>query len=106
VPIHRVVLSGRGSEHRVVPRRLEVSPGSVVEFLAVDGRVRTLEFPLDSLGGRAAEFLRRTGQEASPPLVDRRERFVLSLREAPPGRYPFRSRGSGGEGWGAIVVRE
>lgn len=89
----------------MVPRRLEVTSGSVVEFLTVDGRVHVLEFPVDSLSPLTAEFLRDTRQLESPPLVDRGSRFVVSFRGAPAGRYPFRSHGSGADAWGEIVVR-
>lgn len=105
VPIHRVTLGGRGASEHVVPRRLEVISGAVVEFRTVDGRVHVVEFPGDSLSPITAEFLRESRQLESPPLVDRGSRFVVSFRGAPAGRYLFRSRGSGGEAWGEIVVR-
>ncbi|HSR43237.1 MAG TPA: hypothetical protein VLL48_13710, partial [Longimicrobiales bacterium] len=105
VRIHRVTLGGRGAREHVVPPRLEVTSGDVVEFLTVDGRIHTVEFPVDSLSMVTAAFLRGTGQLESPPLVDRGTRFVVTLRGAPPGRYLFRSRGSGEDAWGEIVVR-
>jgi len=76
----------------------------VVEFLCVDGRVHSVRFPRDSLTAEAAAFLSRTSQLASPPLVDRGSRFVLTFEGAPPGRYPFLVEGSGGAGQGVIVV--
>ncbi|NIP60864.1 MAG: hypothetical protein GWM92_12905 [Gemmatimonadetes bacterium] len=105
VRIHRITLGGRGAREHVVPPRLEVTSGDVVEFLTVDGRIHTVEFPVDSLSMVTAAFLRGTGQLESPPLVDRGTRFVITLRGAPPGRYLFRSRGSGQDAWGEIVVR-
>lgn len=90
----------------MVPPRIELGPGDVVQFFTVDGRVHTVRFPEDSLGPARAAFLRRTGQLESPPLVERGARFVVIFRDAPPGRYPFRSDGSGGVAWGVLVVGE
>lgn len=103
-PIHRVVLGGRGAREHVVPTQLTVRPGAVVDFVTVDGRVHTLSFADDSLSAEARDFLRRTGQTGSPPLLDRGARFVLDLDGAPEGRYPFRSEGPGGDARGVIVV--
>lgn len=104
VSIHRVSLGGRGSSEHVVPARLEIEPGDVVEFVTVDGRVHTVRFFADSLSAAAAEFLRRTDQMQSPPLLERGARFVLTFRDAPSGRYPFRSDGGGGSSRGVVVV--
>lgn len=73
-------------------------------FTTVDGRVHTVSFPEDSLALDATLFLERTSQLRSPPLVDRGSRFVVTFQGAPEGRYPFRSRGPGGEAWGVLVV--
>lgn len=103
-PIHSVSLGGRGGDEHVVPTRVDLRSGDVVEFVTADGRVHTVRFPPDSLGGEAADFLRRTGQLESPPLVERGARFVLTFRDAPSGRYPFRADGGGGVAWGVLVV--
>lgn len=105
-PVHRVILGGRGAEEHVAPSRLRVPRGAVIEFVAADGRVHTVDFPEDSLELEVAHFLRRTSQLRSPPLVDRGARFILSLERAPLGRYRFRSEGAGGEAWGVIRVEE
>lgn len=103
-PIHRIVLGGRGAREHVVPPRLTVEPGAVIDFVTVDGRVHTVSFVDDSLSAQVRSFLRRTGQTASPPLLDRGARFVVDLDGAPAGRYPFRSEGPGGHARGEIVV--
>lgn len=104
VEIHRITLGGQGAREHVVPPRLEIEAGSVVEFFTVDGRVHTVRFPPDSLTTAAREFLRRTEQLESPPLVERGSRFVLTFEGAPFGRYPFVSDGNGGSTWGVVVV--
>ena len=50
------------------------------------------------------DFLERTGQLASPPLLQQDARFVLSFREAPAGRYPFHLRGNRASGDGVVIV--
>lgn len=102
--IHQITIGGRGEEEHVVPTLLRLSGDDIVVFTTVDGRVHTLSFPRDSLALDAALFLERTDQMDSPPLTDRGSRFVVTLEGAPEGRYPFRSRGPGGEAWGTLVV--
>jgi len=104
VPIHRFTLGGRGADDRVVPSLVEAAPGDVIHFLSADRRVQTVTFGGEGLGAEAEAFLRRTGQLASPPLVDAGSRFVLSLEGAPLGRYPFRVEGHGDPVGGVVVV--
>lgn len=104
--IHQVTIGGRGDEEHVVPTVLRVAGDALVVFTTVDGRVHTVSFPEDSLPLPAALFLERTSQTRSPPLVDRGSRFVVTFEGAPRGRYPFLSRGPGGEAWGTLVVED
>ncbi len=102
--IHRIDLGGRGSIEHVVPSKIDVDPGDVVQFVAVDGRIHTVDFLLDSIGPEAGRFLRSTGQDASPPLVQRGARFVVSFEGAPPGDYFFVSQGNADPAVGLIRV--
>lgn len=104
VAIHRVNVGGRGGEVRFVPRRLEVAQGAVVQFLLTDRRLHVIRFAEDELDAEARDFLRRTEQARSPPLVDPGARFVVSFKDAPPGEYPFESEGHGGPERGVVVV--
>jgi hypothetical protein len=63
-------------------------------------------FELDSLSDAAAELLRSTGQDASPPLLDAGTRFVVHFAGAPAGRYPYRVEGSARAARGVVVVAE
>lgn len=102
--LHQVTLGGRGAEEHAVPTRILASPGDGVQFVTVDHRVHTLAFPLDSLSTEVRFFLEESGQISSPPLVTRGSRFILNLKDAPPGRYPFVSDGHGGRAVGLIQV--
>lgn len=75
-----------------------------VEFVTTDSWVHEVRFELDSLPPPARDFMRRTDQGESPPMVNADSRFLVSMRGAPPGRYPFRIEGNGGPTRGAVVV--
>lgn len=102
--VHRVVLSSTNGSERVEPREVTVEPGHYVEFFTQDGRVRTVSFVLDSLDTAQSTFLTSTAQDRSPPLVELETRFVVSFREAPPGRYPFVVEGNERAITGVVIV--
>jgi len=86
------------------PDSLDLPSGDLVQFVSMDWLVHEVRFELDSLGTEARRFLESTGQEASPPLLQRDARFVLTFENAPPGRYPYRLAGNRDGGRGVIVV--
>lgn len=104
--VHRVLLVSRDGTEVVEPREVVLAPGGYVEFFTRDRRVRTVSFVLDSLGREQGEFLRTTGQDRSPPLVEPDSRFVVSFARAPPGRYPFVVEGSGVPAYGSVLVED
>ena len=89
---------------RADPRLLSVESGTYVEFVTTDWLVHEVIFEADSLSEAQREFLERTHQMASPPLIERDSRYVLLFEGAPAGRYPYRLEGNGRRGAGAIVV--
>lgn len=105
VRIHRIDLSGRGAESRVLPATLEIQEGEVVQFVTLDRRIHHIRFVTDSLSPAAARFLEQTGQSSSPPLVRRGSRFVLSFEGAPAGLFPYVVEGYGDPVVGRIRVR-
>jgi plastocyanin len=104
--VHRIRLSSPDNRETVEPGSIEVRPGDWVEFRTADRRVHAVSFVLDSLAPAAAEFLRASAQESSPPLVEPEARFLVSFADAPVGRYPFVVAGNGAEARGSIVVAE
>lgn len=103
--VHTVGLS-TGVAERAEPDSLLVQPGEFVQFVSSDWLVHEMVFELDSLDGALRAFLERTGQTASPPLLQRDSRFVLSFVDAPAGRYPYALAGNREPGRGVIVVLE
>ncbi len=101
--VHTVRIS-TGEAERADPAFLSVRPGDYVQFISADRLVHEVAFRLDSLKAPARAFLARTGQGASPPLLELDARFVVSFDGAPPGRYPYALEGNRGPGEGAIVV--
>jgi plastocyanin len=103
--VHRVALTG-GETEQADPVVVSIEPGSHVEFVTSDWLIHEVIFERDSVAGDRWEFLERTDQTASPPLIDKESRYVLSFVGAPVGRYPYRIEGNGGPGRGVIVVAE
>jgi plastocyanin len=102
--VHRVTLTG-GTSEVLDPVETTLPPGAWIEFVAADGRIHEVTFEADSLGAEALAFMQRTDQLSSPPLVNLGQRFVVSFRDAPQGRYPFRVEGNGGPARGVVVVK-
>jgi len=102
--VHRVRLFAADGVQRIEPPEVRIQPGAYVEFFTRDRRVRTVSFLLDSLRSDQVAFLRETGQDQSPPLIEMDSRFVLYFLDAPHGRYPFVVEGSDAPARGAVVV--
>lgn len=101
--VFRVAVTG-GERERAEPAALSIEPGAYVEFHTTDWLVHEIIFDTDSLGVAQRSFLESTDQVASPPLIERASRYVLSFAGAPPGRYAYRLEGNGRPGRGVIVV--
>ena len=105
VAIHRIDLSDSGDGTRILPRSTEIRSGDVVQFVMLDHRVHLVRFEGGGLEGNARDFLRETGQETPPPLVEQGARLVLTFEGAPVGSYPFIVDGNGLPVQGEIRVR-
>jgi plastocyanin len=103
--VHRVTLTG-GEGERAEPAAISIRPGAHVEFVTADWLIHEVIFSFDEVGAAGWEFLERTDQTASPPLIERESRYLLSFEGAPLGRYPYRLEGNGPPGRGVIVVQE
>lgn len=101
--VHRITLRGGASEE-AAPDSVEVREGDWLEFVTDDWRVHEVHFDAERMAGPTLSFLEETDQVASPPMVRRDARFVVSFRDAPEGRYPFRVEGNGAPVRGVVVV--
>lgn len=103
--VHTVRLTG-GPIESADPQLDSVPSGAWVQFVSDDWLVHEVAFAPDSLSAAAHDFLERSGQLASPPLLQRGARFVVSFEGAPPGRYPYVLQGNTTAGAGLIVVTQ
>lgn len=101
--VHTIVLTGGTSEHGE-PGSASVLPGDFVQFVSGDWLIHEIGFEVDSLTTASRDFLERTAQMASPPLLQKGSRFVLSFVDAPPGRYSYLLEGNTASERGVIVV--
>lgn len=105
VPIHEILLSGRGDRTRLLPAHVEIRSGDVVQFRVMDRRVHQVRFELEDAAPALRSFLVSSNQVAPPPLVERDARLVLDFTDAPEGRYPYVVEGYGEPVRGSIRVR-
>lgn len=103
--VHRVVLRGAGGES-AEPSLLSLTPEAYVEFVTADWLIHEVIFEVDNLTPAQRSFLESTDQVASPPLLHRDSRYVLTFIGAPPGRYPYRLEGNGRPGLGTLIVTD
>lgn len=87
--LHDVAIGGAGATDSIAPASISASPGDAVRFTVQDHRTHAVVFSADSLAAPAREFLERTAQLRGPPLVNEGTAWVVSLAEAPAGRYLF-----------------
>jgi plastocyanin len=103
--VHRVALRTDSGAETVAPAQVVIEPGALVEFYTRDRRVRTVSFQLDGLTPEQASFLRASGQDRSPPLVELDSRFVVSFKDAPAGVYRYTVEGTGSPAFGSVQVQ-
>ncbi len=98
VEVVEIRLGGGGPAGTIQPETARARVGDVVRFLAIDARGHAVAFQDSALTPAARDFLQRTQQLRGPPLISMGASWVVSLKGAPPGRYPFRSltRAAGG----------
>ena len=102
--VHRIHLGSAANRETILPATVEVRVGDYIQFTTTDRRVHAVSFVLDSVPPGDADFLRGSGQVASPPLVELQSHFVVTFAGAPAGWYPFVVVGNGMEARGAVVV--
>ena len=70
------------------PHQVQAKSGDYLRFTTQDSCTHAIVFDVTQPQLRA--FLENTGQLRSPPLVTTGTSWVIALKDAPPGSYPFR----------------
>jgi plastocyanin len=89
VVLHEVTVS-RQATGEFEPAVLQVTAGDVVRFRAGDRGGHAILFDGGALEPEVREYLERTGQMRSPPLITVDAAWVITLDAAPAGEYRFR----------------
>jgi plastocyanin len=88
VDLHDVEIR-TGEQHRdFEPKQVQAKPGDYLRFTSRDTRTHAIVFEVTDPTLRA--FLESTGQLRSPPLINNGTSWVIALKDAPAGTYPFR----------------
>lgn len=87
--VHDVRIGGAGGAAELRPDTVRAHPGDAVRFVTADGRTHAIAFIADSLAPAVRAYLDRTMQLRGPPLVNEGSAWIVLLRGAPAGRYPF-----------------
>jgi plastocyanin len=88
VELYDVVVQRSGSGD-FEPAVIRARAGDVVRFTAADNGGHAIIFD-DALEAGVRDYLERTGQMRSPPLIVTDAAWVITLAEAPAGEYRFR----------------
>lgn len=84
-----VRLRGASGDGAIDPPLVRVHSGDVVRFLAGDAAGHAIAFAAGDLSTAQRDFLIRTGQLSSPPLLVPGAAWLVNLEGAPPGDYLF-----------------
>lgn len=87
------------------PAAATAQTGDVVRFVAGDNGSHAIVFDSRALQPDAREFLERTGQMRSPPLLSSESSWVVTLEGAPAGEYPFQCSTHGQRGRLTVSAR-
>jgi plastocyanin len=95
--VHEILVRGTGPGE-FEPDSTGARPGDVIRFTAGDARTHALVFQTAETDFAVREFLDATDQLRGPPLISAGTAWIVSLADAPPGRYPFTCLTHGGHG--------
>ena len=86
--LHDVAVGTNEQNRDFDPAQLQARPGDYLRFTTADSRTHAIVF--ENAAPELRTFLESNGQLRSPPLVTRGASWVIALKDAPPGQYPFR----------------
>lgn len=104
--VHFVLLVQRADQYAFDPVEVTIPSGDVVRFVMAGGQPESIAFDPDAATpAAAADFIRGASLNLGTLLTESGQAYDVTFRDAPPGRYPFRSLPHGAEGMrGTIIV--
>jgi plastocyanin len=88
------------------PAESTIRTGDLLRFIAQDAGTHAIAFDGDAMTDEARAFLQKTGQLRSPPFLQKGSTWVMSFKDAPVGRYPYRCPTHGVQGVINVVSRD
>lgn len=103
--VHFVRLVQRADRYAFEPSELTIPPGDVVRFVMVGGKPESIAFAPDESSPRAAaDFIREHSLHLGVLLTEAGQAYDVAFRDAPAGRYAFRSLPRDSEGMHGVVI--
>lgn len=99
------LLVRRSAEGDFEPAAVAADTGDVVRFVADDNGGHAIVFESTALAADVRDYLERTGQMRSPPLITSGSSWVVTLAGAPAGEYPFRCSTHNASGRLSVAAR-
>lgn len=96
---------GRSADGDFDPAMVEAHTGDIVRFVSEDNGGHAIVFESTALAADVREFLERSAQMRSPPLITSGASWVVTLEDAPAGDYPFRCSTHGESGRLSVAAR-
>jgi plastocyanin len=91
VSVHLVRMVVRGDTAAFEPTEVTAARGDLVRFVMVSSQPETVAFDLEGVEPEVAAYVREHELHHGELLTAAGEVYDVSFRDAPPGRYPFRS---------------
>jgi len=104
VNVHLVRMVSRGDTYAFEPQEVEIQSGDLVRFVMDSPQPESVAFGTEGLSPEAAEFVRQHDLSHGELLTSAGEVYSVSFRDAPPGRYPFRSIVHADRGMTGVVI--
>jgi plastocyanin len=103
--VHFIRLLQRPDQYAFDPAESTIPSGDVVRFVMVGGKPESVVFdPAGATPAEAAEFVLANGLHFGVLLTEAGQAYDVPFRDAPSGRYPFRSVPHEAEGMRGVVV--
>lgn len=104
--VHLVRMVARGERYAFEPDEVRVRAGGVVRFVHTGSQPEAVAFDTAGAPPGGAQFLQAANLVRGPLLTRPGQIYEVSFRDAPAGRYAFRSLPHGEAGMRGVVIVE